>query len=120
MKDAVIGSLVVSGCITFSGLVGAGLSIPLLLDKIPRNPLYGFRTKRTLSSDEIWYPANRFAAKGMFVWGLFNILVGLASFAFHPLTERQQMLLVLSPASIIVFCFVAMWWVRKHFPVSKK
>ncbi len=35
------------------------LAIPLMLEKIPRNHFYGIRTRRTLSSNEIWYYANR-------------------------------------------------------------
>ena len=37
------------------------LAIPLILGMVPRNPLYGFRTPKTMSSDENWYPANRIA-----------------------------------------------------------
>lgn len=37
------------------------LSIPLVFGWIPRQFIYGVRTTKTLSSDEIWYPANRFA-----------------------------------------------------------
>jgi uncharacterized membrane protein len=36
-------------------------AIPLVLGVIPRNRIYGFRTRRTLSDDAIWYPVNRFA-----------------------------------------------------------
>jgi uncharacterized membrane protein len=42
-------------------------SIPLLLRKIPPNGIFGFRTARTLSSPEIWYPANVFSARAMLV-----------------------------------------------------
>ncbi|HEV7427230.1 MAG TPA: SdpI family protein [Thermoanaerobaculia bacterium] len=37
------------------------VTIPLALGVIPRNRLYGFRTKRTLADDAAWYPVNRFA-----------------------------------------------------------
>jgi hypothetical protein len=45
-------------------LVGV-LCLPLLLQKVPPNLLYGFRTARTLSNPDIWYPANAFSAKAM-------------------------------------------------------
>src|SRR5262249_37141483 len=35
------------------------VSIPMILAKVPRNSLYGFRTTYTLSSDEVWYRANK-------------------------------------------------------------
>jgi len=37
------------------------LSIPLALGVISRNRLYGFRTKRTLADDAVWFRINRFA-----------------------------------------------------------
>jgi SdpI/YfhL protein family len=37
------------------------LSLPLIFGWIPRQSFYGARTLKTLSSDDIWYPANRFA-----------------------------------------------------------
>jgi len=37
------------------------ISIPLALGVIPRNRLYGFRTKRTMSDDATWLRVNRFA-----------------------------------------------------------
>jgi uncharacterized membrane protein len=39
------------------------LSIPMILEWVPRNRIYGFRTPYTLSSDALWYRANR--ASGM-------------------------------------------------------
>ena len=36
-------------------------SLPLALGLVPRNSAYGMRTPRTLASDAIWFPANRFA-----------------------------------------------------------
>ena len=37
------------------------VSVPLVVGLIPRNRLYGFRTKKTLSDDGIWYRVNRLA-----------------------------------------------------------
>jgi uncharacterized membrane protein len=36
----------------------AALSIPLILRKVPRNVVYGFRTPATLGDDFLWYEAN--------------------------------------------------------------
>ena len=46
-------------------LVVLVLSIPMILDRVPPNSTYGFRTVKTLSSPDVWYPANR--AAGWFV-----------------------------------------------------
>jgi uncharacterized membrane protein len=37
------------------------LAIPLAIGLIPRNRLYGFRTKRTLADNAVWYRVNRLA-----------------------------------------------------------
>ena len=63
-------------------LVGAGfialVSIPLILKVIPRNSVYGFRTPSTLSSDEIWFPANYFAGWALFIAAAVGAMLLLA------------------------------------------
>lgn len=97
------------------GLLGVLLAIPLLLNKIPRNGLYGFRTPLTLSSDEVWYPANRFAAKGLILWGLLNLIAALLAWASQPLTPQMQDLLILPPLTIILVVLVSLIWLKKNF-----
>jgi uncharacterized membrane protein len=53
-----------------SGLLIAGLSVPLILHKIPPNGLYGFRTPSTLTDPELWYKVNAYAGKRFLVVGL--------------------------------------------------
>ena len=42
-------------------VVMAVLAVPVVLGKVPPNPIYCFRTPKTLSSPGIWYAANRIA-----------------------------------------------------------
>ena len=50
-------------------------SIPLILRRIPKNDLYGLRTKTTMSgTDEEWYEANRRA-------GIYLCAAGVVVFA---------------------------------------
>ena len=72
------------------GVTGIVAAIPLLLGKVPRNGFYGFRTKLTRSSDEIWYPANRVAAKALLAWGILNLAVAIPSFWLHPCRRRRS------------------------------
>jgi uncharacterized membrane protein len=53
--------------VTLACALIAVVSIPLILGKVPPNHIYGFRTSRTLSSPEIWYPANAFCARAMLI-----------------------------------------------------
>ena len=54
-----------------SGMVMSVVALPLMRGRIPRNGIYGFRVPKTLSSDAIWYPANRFMGEELFKCGLF-------------------------------------------------
>ncbi len=53
-----------------SGLVLAGLSVPLILGKIPPNGLYGFRIPSTLENPQLWYKVNAYAGRRLLVVGL--------------------------------------------------
>jgi uncharacterized membrane protein len=47
------------------------VALPLILEKVPPNGLYGFRTPKTRSSPQVWYPANRMS-------GIYLALAGVA------------------------------------------
>jgi uncharacterized membrane protein len=36
------------------------VSIPLIFRRVPRNPVYGYRTRATLRNDRVWYEANAY------------------------------------------------------------
>jgi uncharacterized membrane protein len=59
------------------GSLLVALSLPLLYDKIPPNPLYGFRTAQTLRDPRVWYAANRYAAKWFIVAGASIVFAAL-------------------------------------------
>ena len=67
----------------FTGLLFVGLAIPLILKKIGPNQLYGWRTPKAFSSDEIWYEINRYSGRDMLVLGVVQIIfnIGLLIFA---------------------------------------
>jgi uncharacterized membrane protein len=60
-------------------LIVVTLSIPLIAGWIGRNYLYGFRTPRTLSSDSVWYPANRISGALFLCAGLLWLVAGLVA-----------------------------------------
>jgi hypothetical protein len=64
----------------FSGALLAGLSVPMILGKIPPNGLYGFRVKKTMENPEIWYPVNAYSGKWLLVVGLILILASVGIF----------------------------------------
>jgi uncharacterized membrane protein len=54
----------------FTGLLLAGLSIPMILKKIPPNGLYGFRVPATVNNPAIWYDVNTYAGWRLLIVGL--------------------------------------------------
>jgi uncharacterized membrane protein len=67
----------------FSGLLLAGISIPMILGKIPPNGLYGFRVKKTMENPDIWYKTNTYSGKWLLGVGLVLALAAV-SFSFIP------------------------------------
>jgi uncharacterized membrane protein len=50
-----------------AAVVTALIALPLALRKIPRNRLYGVRTRRTLADDRVWYETNACGGRGLIV-----------------------------------------------------
>jgi len=76
-KEQLLVKLITSITFLLVGLVFIGLSIPLLYKKIKPNYWYGFRTQKTLSSEEIWYKANKYMAKDCIILGSLMVLYNL-------------------------------------------
>lgn len=53
-----------------TGLVLIGISIPLIMRKVPPNSFYGCRTRKTLSDPKIWYQANHIEGMDFCIAGL--------------------------------------------------
>jgi hypothetical protein len=50
-------------------------SILLIMGIVPRNGIYGFRTRRTLADDATWFAANRFAGWALFLAALLSAIL---------------------------------------------
>lgn len=57
------GLLTILGCNALLALV----SLPLALRKVPRNRVYGYRTRASLASDAVWYDANAYFGRASLV-----------------------------------------------------
>ena len=91
-------------------------SIPMMLGVVPPNRFYGYRTRKTLSSEAVWYRANRAAG-----WSLF--LCGIAALAHNVLLQHdhpdwssatKQLVMTLS-AAVLLFAglIFSSFYVRK-------
>ena len=51
------------------------IAIPLILRKVPRNVVYGFRIRATLEDDFIWYEANAYFGKLFIISSIVSTLL---------------------------------------------
>ena len=79
------------------GVLVIVLELPLAMNLVKPNHLYGFRVAATLSDERIWYLANSYAARG-------SILTGLVSIALAVVLRRTAM----PPATYGLICAVVL------------
>ena len=85
------------------------LSIPLILQKIPRNRLYGFRTAYTLSSDAVWYRANKIAGVAVLLGGIAWLLAGQILPRIIDSRAALQWVGPIGAAALLAACVVSAW-----------
>ena len=59
------------------GALFIGISVPMVLRRIPPNQFYGFRTRKTLSDSDIWYKANKYMGRDFIVAGAAIMIMGV-------------------------------------------
>ena len=64
------------------------LAIPLILRKVPRNVVYGFRTCATLADDFVWYETNAYFGRGLVVSSLISAAAVLMLYGVSGMSQR--------------------------------
>ena len=59
------------------GLLLTGLSIPLILEKVKPNALYGFRVQQTLDDPQVWYAVNKYSGKRLLTAGIITVVAAV-------------------------------------------
>jgi len=73
------------------------ICVPMIMEQVPPNRWYGFRTPRTLSDPNVWYPANRIAGQYLTIAGVFILLVaGIVSLFHNTLSVKTLSLTMLT------------------------
>jgi uncharacterized membrane protein len=96
-------------------LLFAIIAIPLILRKVPRNVVYGFRTRATLENDFVWYEANAYFGRGFLLSSFVSALL-IVFLYFSDLLSPQDFLI----ASIVVLVVPSMVTVLLTFRYIKK
>jgi hypothetical protein len=94
-----------------TGLLIAGLAIPLLRGKVPPNHWYGFRIRRTLEDPDVWYPVNAWAARRLLIVGLGTTIAGLVGMVI-PEPAMPAYSLVLAAAMIAAVMLILVFGIR--------
>lgn len=87
------------------------LAYPMFRGMVTRNRLYGFRTRKSLSSDEEWYKANRLGGQCLMTGAACVLLLNLASLGFQlPLSAEVLSHVVLwsTPVGLLASAGVAL------------
>ena len=83
----------------------AALSIPLILRKVPRNAVYGFRTRATLGDDFLWYEANAHFGRRLLIASCVST-VGVLALSFARVSPtfflKASLVALLAPSLIAV------------------
>lgn len=67
------------------------IAIPLILRKVPRNIVYGFRTRATLENDFVWYKANAYFGRGLFLSSFVSALLIVFLYFFNFLSPQNYL-----------------------------
>lgn len=89
---------------------------PLLRGNVGRNSLYGFRTRKSLESDENWDAINRYGAAAMIRWGWALLVAGVLTL-FLPLEGNTPMTLLAAviPTLLVIVPCVQTWLYSRKF-----
>lgn len=84
------------------GMLLVILSIPLIAEKVPPNPYYGFRVSQTLDDPKAWYAVNKYAGKRLFWTGVIYVITAIGLYLIPNLSVDAYALTCLA---IFVFAF---------------
>ena len=85
-------------------VVFALVSIPLILRRVPPNPVYGYRTRATLSDKALWYEVNAYFGSRFLLASLLSACIAVALFEWQGLSPqaylRVSVVLLLAPVVV--------------------
>lgn len=107
--------MIIVGDILFGTLL-FGLSLPLVLRKVPMNDFYGIRIPAAFESERLWYDINAYGGRQLAAWSWLPIAAGVAGF-FIPVGAADAYAPVSAAAAAvatIVPVFLIYRWSRRH------
>ena len=93
------------------------IAIPLILRKVPRNVIYGFRIKATLQNDFVWYEANAYFGRLLLISSFVSAL--LIVFLYFSDIVSVQNFINASIAVLVVPSMIAMLMTLRYIKSIK-
>ena len=91
----------------FIGVTFVAFGLPLKHDKVPPNRFYGFRTRKTLSDEKIWYAVNRVTGSDMISVGIIMTGISLVLLALRDRLPPEAAMAILLTVTIFSVAWMA-------------
>ena len=99
-----------------AGLLAA-ICIPLIMRIVPPNAVYGFKTRRIMASESLWYRANFFGGWMLFAGAALGaVLLVIVPPGSLPSREYSVALLVVPVLAAALVSCVYMWKIQDKGP----
>ena len=98
MDDIWIPGLVLIGL----GLIFIGVGIPLVLGRVRRNYIYGYRTRTTMRDERIWYPVNALTGLWLAWAGLLAAVIGVLLVLLRNHEEAARLVLGIGVPALLI------------------
>lgn len=89
------------------GVVFIFFGLPLKHGKIPPNYWYGFRTRKTLSNEKIWYEINKITGEDMVKIGFVITLSSLLTLSFRSWLPVEAAVSILTAIMLVSVAWMA-------------
>jgi uncharacterized membrane protein len=103
------GSILITLFFVIDGVLLIALGIPLLLGQVSPNSWYGFRTRKTLSDEKIWYAVNRVAGRDMILAGTIIIMSALSLLLLGGRVSFER-----AAATLVTITLLSVAWMVIH------
>jgi uncharacterized membrane protein len=85
-----------------AGLLLIGVGVPMVLGRVGRNRVYGYRTPSTLRDDRIWYPVNALTGLWMIWGGLLSAVIGLLLVVLRNRDDAAQLVVSIGVPALLI------------------
>jgi uncharacterized membrane protein len=93
----------------FTGLLLVGVSVPLIQRRVRPDLIYGFRTPKTLSDENVWYEANAYSGRMLLRAGAASTVAALMFFFVPGIGNNLPAYSIACTLALLVSLFAAVF-----------